>query len=645
MCPASEDPAGLARRVAAARDLAVPQLIKAQSPDGSWFAPIRFNALPSAVFVIMLRTTGLIERPGQMEIEADLIQGFERFQNPDGGFWIYEGAASGPRLSQICRTAIRLALGDVQGGGRPPGWFRKNPLWDLSSEQKLRRMLQRCEAFCSGGAARPSGESEWDLSLLSPLLVAHSCGIGFLAPWQRRDLVFLDCAHRLPGLLFVTKRLLHRIAEAVGPAIMVLVAGVRGTPPASPRIQRPASLIRISQEETGGWAIASPIMMLNVMALVRAGYRADNPAIEKAHAWIIRRFLHGDERSFAPGRSDICNTGYALDILVRMGASLDADAPAGKAMEFLLAAQTADGGHCFGSSRADPEADTAAHVLRSFRIAAARCDARTGRRIRDAMKRGEGFMLARQHFRGGFSCYKRSVLDGHRGSSGVLEQAFFDLPTPDVTARILEILADCDTDAGGCAVRKALEFLLRTQCANGGWWSRWWAGYLVGATFVLRAYAKLGLEISKAPTRSDALLCRSHAAMLRAVEFLLRHQNADGGWGETTQSDADIALAGIGPSTPLQTAHIISSLLRIGYSSGDPVITRAMRFLLATMSSDGRWCDRQVTFTFLARCSYYRYDFLNLVLPLDALNDYLECAPRGVKTAESPSLPSASRRA
>ena len=645
MLRATEDPDDLKGRVEAARDLAARRLIEAQNPDGTWFAPIRFGAFPSAVFVIMMRTTGLIERPGQMDIEANLLRSLLRFQNPDGGFWKYEGSPSSLLLSQICRAVIGLALGDIPGNGRPSGWFRKNPLWDSSSEAELRRALRRCESFCAEGGPMRAGESERELLLLSPLLVAHACGVGRLSRFQRWGLAFMDISYRLPGLFFFGKHLLHRLAEAVWPALMILVAGVRLESVSPGRMRGLASRIRSSQDEAGGWEIGSAITMLNVMALVRAGVSADDPAVEKAHAWLIREFLDEEDWSFAPARNHCCITGYALDSLLRMGASPDAGGPAGKALDFLLSAQTADGGYCFGASlRRDAEADSVAHAIRSFRMASTCCDERTGERIRDAMNRGADFMLARQHSRGGFSCYKRSIIDGHRGSSGVLEQAFFDLPTPDISARILETLADCGMGSDHRAARKALGFLLRTQCANGAWWSRWWAGYLVGVSFVLRAYAKLGLGLGE-PPGGDPLLRRSHAAMLRAVEFLLGHQNADGGWGETTDADTDIALAGIGWSTPLHTAHITSSLLRLGYSADDPVIIKAMRFLLATMSPDGRWSDRQVTFTFLARCIYYRCDFLNLVLPLDALNDYLAHPPRGVKTDESPGLPSARRHA
>lgn len=42
------------------------------------------------------------------------------------------------------------------------------------------------------------------------------------------------------------------------------------------------------------------------------------------------------------------------------------------------------------------------------------------------------------------------------------------------------------------------------------------------------------------------------------------------------------------------------------------------------MNPLGCWDDRQATFTLYAGALYYPYEFLNRVLPLDALTDYLQ---------------------
>jgi hypothetical protein len=94
----------------------------------------------------------------------------------------------------------------------------------------------------------------------------------------------------------------------------------------------------------------------------------------------------------------------------------------------------------------------------------------------------------------GISCWHTSIITGRRGSIPVWMQLLFDMPTADVTGRIVEVLAGAGLDARKPAIQKALVFLLKTQSGNGGCWSRWWAGYLVGASFVLRAFGNVGLR-------------------------------------------------------------------------------------------------------------------------------------------------------
>ncbi len=608
-----------------ARARALGRLAAAQAPDGSWPQIIVDNAMPAALFVIMLRTSGLIRREGQMDVEAGLVRGLGRLVNPDGGFRKYGGSPSGTRLSRICNAAMRLALGEARAPGRPAEWARKNPRLDAAQEAGVRAVLRRSEEFCLGAPARRTDELETDLLLFSPLMVAHACGLDAVEPGHRRVLALLACGLRLPGLLPASRTVFHRLVVASWPAAMILVAGLKPGAAPSRRVRRLASLIRSTQDPSGGWEIGAFVTMLNVMALARAGAPADDPALVAAHGFLVRTFLRREDdgsASFGFASSVVLNTAYALDSLVRAGALPGGGGAVDGALRYILAMQTSEGGFCFGSAIArDVESDSTAHVLRSFGAIAASAGEETACAVRRSAERGVASMLRRQHRRGGFSCYKRSVFDGHCGSSSVVEQVFLDLPTADVTARVVEALADCGMDARHPAIRRALGSLLRTQCANGAWWSRWWAGYLVGASFSLRAYAKLGLQLDSAP--EDRLMCSSQRAMRRGADFLLAHQNADGGWGETTAADSDAALAGIGASTPLHTAHIVSSLLRSGLPASSPAVAAAMGFLRERARADVGWDDAQATFTALARSQYYACPFLNLVLPLDALTDYL----------------------
>ena len=111
--------------------------------------------------------------------------------------------------------------------------------------------------------------------------------------------------------------------------------------------------------------------------------------------------------------------------------------------------------------------------------------------------------------------------------------------------------------------------------------------------------------------------------MQRGAEFLLRCQNADGGWGETRQSDVDPRYGGRGPSTVLHTAHTMSALACCGHAVDDRTLGRAAEFLLGQMTADDRWQDEQVTFTVFAGSLYYHYPLYTSVLTLEACTDYL----------------------
>ena len=59
-----------------------------------------------------------------------------------------------------------------------------------------------------------------------------------------------------------------------------------------------------------------------------------------------------------------------------------------------------------------------------------------------------------------------------------------------------------------------------------------------------------------------------HEFVQRAVRWLIRHQNADGGWGETCESYARPELAGRGPSIPRPDRVGAAGALRGGHDLG-----------------------------------------------------------------------------
>jgi squalene-hopene/tetraprenyl-beta-curcumene cyclase len=190
--------------------------------------------------------------------------------------------------------------------------------------------------------------------------------------------------------------------------------------------------------------------------------------------------------------------------------------------------------------------------------------------------------------------------------------AVIDPPSADVTAHVVEMLgheevARADPDLVE-ARRRGVEWLLAAQESDGSWFGRWGANYVYGIGAVVPALVAAGI----AP---------GDARIQRAVRWLHRHQNADGGWGEDLRSYADPAWAGRGASTASQTAWALLALLAA--EDGSDAVERAVAWLAATQRPDGTWDEPQFTGTGFPRDFYINYHLYRLVFPISALGRYL----------------------
>jgi squalene-hopene/tetraprenyl-beta-curcumene cyclase len=103
----------------------------------------------------------------------------------------------------------------------------------------------------------------------------------------------------------------------------------------------------------------------------------------------------------------------------------------------------------------------------------------------------------------------------------------------------------------------------------------------------------------------------------RAVEWIRRVQNPDGGWGETCHSYVDESFAGVGTSTPSQTAWAMLTLQLAGLG-GDASCARGRRFLL-DRQRDGTWDEPEHTGTGFPGDFYINYHLYRHVFPTLAL--------------------------
>ena len=169
-----------------------------------------------------------------------------------------------------------------------------------------------------------------------------------------------------------------------------------------------------------------------------------------------------------------------------------------------------------------PDIDDTAQVL----LALSRAQASERLAQQDACERARvDWLLAMQSKDGGWAAF--DVDNNWQFLSSVPfadHNAMLDPTCPDITgprARGADARAACKRDHP--AVRRGVEYLKRTQEADGSWYGRWGVDYIYGTFLALR-----GLQAAGESDRE--------AYILRAGEWLRSIQNADGGWGESCAS-------------------------------------------------------------------------------------------------------------
>jgi len=199
--------------------------------------------------------------------------------------------------------------------------------------------------------------------------------------------------------------------------------------------------------------------------------------------------------------------------------------------------------------------------------------------------------------------------------------ALLDPPTEDVSARCLSLLAQLgETAANSPAVARAVDYLRRTQHAEGSWHGRWGMNYIYGTWSVLCALNAAGID-------------RGAPEMRKAADWLVAIQNKDGGWGEDGASyKLDYRGYERAPSTASQTAWALLGLMAAG-EVDHPAVARGILYLTATQGDDGFWHEPRYTATGFPRVFYLRYHGYSKLFPLWALARY-----RNLKSGNTPAV-------
>jgi squalene-hopene/tetraprenyl-beta-curcumene cyclase len=188
--------------------------------------------------------------------------------------------------------------------------------------------------------------------------------------------------------------------------------------------------------------------------------------------------------------------------------------------------------------------------------------------------------------------------------------ALLDPPTADVTARCISMLAQLgETRETSPILKRGIDALLADQEKDGSWFGRWGMNYVYGTWSALCALAIAGQDPQSEPVR-------------RAVAWLERIQNSDGGWGESAGSyRLDYKGYEGAPSAASQTAWALLGLMA-GGEADNPAVARGVAYLASTQGEDGFWSEPYHTATGFPRVFYLRYHGYAKFFPLWALARY-----------------------
>jgi squalene-hopene/tetraprenyl-beta-curcumene cyclase len=390
-----------------------------------------------------------------------------------------------------------------------------------------------------------------------------------------------------------------------------------------PRAMRAAAIERGKQwvlertRYTDGLAAIYPPMMYTIMALDLLGCEPGHPDRDEAEQQFLNLMVDdGDRFFFQPCFSVVWDTAIAMHALAEAGAA--PHQALARAADWLLSKEVRrkgdwsihrpnvepSGWYFEFANEFYPDIDDTGMVAIALSFSRGSNEAAHQATIRRAID----WLIAMQAADGGWAAFdvdNNWPILTHVPFAD--HNAMLDPTCPDITGRVLEAMALHGLTPDHPSLKRGVEYLVRTQEADGSWFGRWGVNYIYGTYLALRGLRAAG--------ESDR-----EVHVLRAGEWLRSIQNADGGWGESPESYAHGAYVNA-PSTPSQTAWALLGLLASGDDRSDS-LDRAAEFLIRSQRPDGTWDEPQATGTGFPRVFYLNYHMYRNSFPLLALATY-----------------------
>ena len=619
-------------------DSATQALLARQRPDGHWVFELEADATIPAEYVLLRHYLG---EPVDAALEQKIAVYLRRIQGAHGGWPLF-------------------ADGDLDVSATVKAYFALKMIGDAIDADHMRRAREA--VLTRGGAARANVFTRIMLALFGfipwravPVMPIEIMLLPKWFPFHLDKISYWSRTVIVPLLVLMAKKPQARNAKGVridelfleppqtiGPTPKApqqkaswfwFFRGVdnvlRATEPYFPKTSRQrafdSAVAWVTERLNGedGLGAIFPAMANSVMMFDVLGYPENHPQRAIARNSIEKLLaVHEHEAYCQPCVSPIWDTGLVCHALLEVGGER-ATAEAKRGLDWLIPKQILDvrgdwiarrpdlrpGGWAFQYANPHyPDVDDTAVVA----MAMDRVQNLSGGKDFDAsLVRAKEWILGMQSANGAWGAFDADNEFYYLNNIPFADHgALLDPPTEDVTARCVSMLAQFgDTAANSDAVRRAIDYLRRTQLAEGSWYGRWGMNYIYGTWSVLNALNAAGVD---------------HAAseMRRAANWLIAIQNDDGGWGEDGASyKLDYKGYERAPSTASQTAWALLGLM----ASGDvdhPAVARGIAYLTANQGADGFWNEPRYTATGFPRVFYLRYHGYAKFFPLWALARY-----------------------
>jgi squalene-hopene/tetraprenyl-beta-curcumene cyclase len=611
-------------------------LMDLQRPDGHWVFELEADATIPAEYVLLRHYLG---EPVDAPLEAKIAAYLRRIQGEHGGWPLFRDGGFDMSASVKAYFALKM-IGDstdaahmrrareairARGGAARSNVFTRVmlALFGFISWRAVPVMPVEIMLLPRWFPFHLDKISYWSRTVIVPLLVLQA-----LKPRARNpkrvniDELFLEppqtigLAEKAPqqnALWFWFFRGVDVVLRAVEP---LLARWFR-----RPAIDRAVAWVSERLNGEDGLGAIFPAMANSVMMFDALGYAESEPRRAIARRSIEKLLVvHEDEAYCQPCVSPVWDTGLTCHALLEVGSDR-AMVQLGKGLDWLAAEQILDvkgdwtarrpdlrpGGWAFQYANPHyPDVDDTAVVV----MAMDRAQSLGGQEhFRSSIAAAREWILGMQSSNGGWGAFDADNEYYYLNNIPFADHgALLDPPTEDVTARCISMLAQIG-EANRPAAARALDYLRRTQTGEGSWYGRWGMNYIYGTWSVLCALNAAGLE---------------HAApeFRKAVAWLVRIQNSDGGWGEDgTSYKLDYCGYENAPSTASQTAWALLGLMAAG-EVDHPAVKRGIEYLSRTQGDDGFWNEPRYTATGFPRVFYLRYHGYPKLFPLWALARY-----------------------